>query len=296
MIPPNMNAIIFSLVSSATVSALFLATIIPGIIWGVGYILVNRLTYAKYYHAGGIATLDENGNEAIKQEKKRVLSFWGTTKAAIPAFIMPFIILGGIYSGAFTPTEAGGISALYAVFIGLFVYKQFKGKDLLNIFVDTGVSLGTLCFIFPFAMIFSKIMVTEGVPQALMGFITGITENRVLLLLLIDLFLLLVGCFFDAPILSLVLPPIMTPTMEMLGVGSTQFGVIIFIALGIGAFTPPMAVNLFVAAKVGNIELRDMLPPLMPLLFGIAVPVLILATFVPQLSTWLPNLVLKMNL
>jgi C4-dicarboxylate transporter DctM subunit len=267
-----------------------LATIVPGVLWGLGYILVNRLIYFKYYHKTEIG--GKTDNDEFVEKKNRTLSFWAATKTAIPAFIMPIIILGGIYSGAFTPTEAGAVSGLYAVLAGLFIYKKFRGKTLLDIFANNGVSLGTLCFIFPFAMIFSRIMVTEGVPQALMGFITGITSNKVILLLLIDLLLLLVGCFFDAPILSLVLPPIMTPTMEMLGVGSVQFGVIVFVALGIGAFTPPMAVHLFVAAKVGNIELRDILPPLMPLLFIIAIPVLILVTFVPALSNWLPGLVL----
>ena len=293
MIPPNMNAIIFSLVSTATVSELFLATIVPGIIWGVAYIVVNRLVYKKWYNPDKAnANLNLDDETAAQTAERMPTTLGRATVQAIPAFIMPIIILGGIYGGLCTPTEAGAVSSLYALIAGLFIYRKLKGKDVLSSFTDTGCSLGTMMIIFPFVMIFSKIMVLNGLPQAIMSFVSELNVPKPILLLVIDIILLIAGCFFDAPVLTLVLPPMMIPTMNMLGVSATQFGVIVFMAIGIGAFTPPMAANLFVAARVGQVKLRDMLPPLMPFLFGVSIPVMLLVTYIPALSEWLPKIAL----
>jgi len=303
MIPPNMNAIIFGLVSTASVSALFLATIVPGVIWGIGYIIMNRFMYARYYTKREYVYVPDSANELLKDKKKKSaddqinrkpVSIGRAFVSAIPALLMPVIILGGIYGGLCTPTEAGAVSSLYALIVGVIIYRKLKGKNTLQCFADTGTSLGTIMIIFPFVMIFSKIMVLNGLPTALMTFVSGLQIPKFVILLITDLILLVAGCFFDAPILTLVLPPMMIPTMNMLGVTATQFGVIVFMAIGIGAFTPPMAANLFVAARVGKVNLREMLKPLMPFLFGVAIPVMLLVTFIPELSTWLPELVLGM--
>lgn len=307
MIPPNMNAIIFSMVSTASVSALFLAAVIPGIIWGLGYVAMNRVVYKKWLNNPQAPALQEadgalpdggpDGQAWTKGEQKAIamqqpISIGRATVRAIPAFIMPIIILGGIYGGLCTPTEAGAVSALYALIAGIFIYRQLKAKDVWSVFSETARSLGPMFLIFPFATLFSKIMVLEGLPQAMMRTVGGLNLPNFVMLLIIVMIFLVAGCFFDAPILTLVLPPLMAPTMHMLGVGDVQFGVIVFMAIGIGSFTPPMASNLFVAAKLGRVNMREMLKPLMPFLFGVAIPVMLLVTFIPALSTWLPNLVL----
>lgn len=294
MIPPNMNAIIFSLVSSASVSALFLASIVPGLLWGVGYIVLNTIMYRKYHHDP-----EEREKSAETLEMGTVgtayqhIPLGRATLEAIPAFIMPVIILGGIYGGICTPTEAGAVSALYALLAGVFIYRKLSGKEILKSFSETGTSLGTMMIIFPFAMIFTKIMVMNGLPNLLMTFINSLSAPRFVLLLVIDVLFILAGCFFDAPILTLVIPPLLTPTMNMLGVTPEQFGVIVFMSIGIGSCTPPMATNLFIAAKVGKVEMRDVIKPLLPMIFCVAIPVMLLVTFVPQLSMWLPGLILK---
>ena len=290
MIPPNMNAIIFSLVSTASVADLFIATVIPGFIWLAGYVVLSRFVYQKYYQPGRELTLSE-GNAVTADYVNRDIDKWKVVRTAIPAFIMPVIIIGGIYSGTFTPTEAGGVSALYALVVGLFVYKQFRAKGTLQIFTSTSTSLGTLMIIFPFAMIFSKILVVQQVPAMMMDAVNSFTDNKIVILILIDVILIVTGLILDAPVLTLVIAPIMMPTVTMIGVSPVQFGVIIFVAIGIGACTPPLAITLFVASKIGKMNLRDMLPPLWPFLFGVAIPVLVLVTFVPALSEFLPNLV-----
>jgi C4-dicarboxylate transporter DctM subunit len=149
-----------------------------------------------------------------------------------------------------------------------------------------------MMIIFPFASIFTTIMVMNGLPNLLMNFINGLDVSRTVLLLVIDLLFILAGCFFDAPILTLVIPPILTPTMNMLGIPSEQFGVIVFMAIGIGSCTPPMATNLFIAARIARCDVREIIKPLIPMLVFVALPVMIAVTFIPQLSLWLPNLIL----
>ncbi|MBE6032218.1 MAG: TRAP transporter large permease subunit, partial [Clostridiales bacterium] len=276
-----------------SVSALFVATVIPGIMWGVGYMIVNRIVYRKWYDPTRVGQ-----NEAAFETQQKVReaqqtpSKWKATKTAIPAFLMAVIILVGIYGGIFSPTEAGGVSALYALIVGVFVYRKLKGKNTWSTFTSTGMSLGSLMVILPFAMIFSKILVLLGAPTVVTNLLTGITDNRVVLLIIIDIFLIICGCFFEAPILTMVLPPILMPTLTMLGVGPNQFGVIVFMAVGIGALTPPMAVPLFVGCRIGRVSIKEVIKPLLPLLICVAVPIMLLVTFIPELTLWLPNVLL----
>ncbi len=293
MIPPNMNAIIFSVVSSASVSALFLASIVPGIIWGLGYVVLNMFMYKKYYDPEGIGKAAQIRNSADGVYIPREIKPLGKASIdAIPAALMPVIILGGIYGGICTPTEAGAVSALYALFAGVVMYKKLNKKDVISSFYDTGSQIGTMMIIFPFATLFTNIAVMNGLPNLVAQFISGLELPTWIMLLIIDVIFVFAGCFFDAPILTLVIPPLLTPTMNMLGVSGEQFGVIVFMAIGIGSCTPPMATNLYIAAKVGKVDVKGVIPPLLKMLIFVAIPVLMLVTYVPALSTWLPSVML----
>ena len=292
MIPPNMNAIIFSLVSPASVADLFLAGVIPGIIWGVGYILMNRLIYHKWIGGPAAAEVKTHRSasapdNAVKAEK----SFGRMTVEAIPAFFMPVIIIGGIYGGIFSPTEAGAVSALYACVIGWLVYRRLKAKDVFDTFISTGRTLGTILVVMPFAAVFSTILIMQGFPDAVMKITLGITTNKFLILLVFDVLFLIAGCFFDASVLTLVIPPLLMPTMNSLGVDPVQFGCIVFMALGIGSITPPLAGGLYLSAKIADVEVRDIMKPMMPFLLGVSLPVMLLVTYVPAVSLWLPHLI-----
>ena len=284
MIPPNMNAIIFAMVSTASVSDLFLASIVPGIIWGIGYVILNRFIYRKWMDA----PVDEAevAAQAVREEK----SLARLTYEAIPSFMMPLIILGGIYGGIFSPTEAGAVSALYAMLIGLFLYRRLDARGVFSCFSATGRNLGTVLLIMPLASIFTKIMIMDGLPDLVMNALLSITDNKVILLLLLDVVFLLAGCFFEANVLTLVIPPIMMPTMTALGVSPVQFGVIVYMAIGIGAATPPMATALFMSAKIADRKIHELVAPLLPMLGVVAIPVMLLVTFIPELSCWLPEL------
>lgn len=298
MIPPNMNAILYSNVSSASVSGLFLATIIPGLIWAGLYLVINRVVYQKWHDPEKGGRLDPATDTIVPmtEEEKQLLnkseSWSKVIKNAIPAFLMPVIIMGGIYSGTFTATEAGGVGCLYGVIVGAFVYRTLRGKNIFNAFVGTGSSLGSFLIMFPMTLIFSRIMVTNGVPDMITRMITGVSDNRFVILLILDVVLIIAGCFLDAGVLLLVLTPLLLPTAAVIGLTQIQLGVIMFVAVGVGTITPPMAMNIFITGKACNVTVRDMMSPLWPFLVFGAVPILFLVTYVPAVSLWLPQLIM----
>lgn len=291
MIPPNMNAIVYTKVSSASVAALFLATVIPGLLWAGSYLLINRIVYKHYYNPEN-AVKTESVLLAEGKEKAANYNFL-VIKRVFPAFLMPVIILGGIYGGVFTATEAGGVACLYGLIVGVFIYKAFKIKDIGKVFEGTGYSLGTLLMIFPMTLIFTRLLVINGVPDLVTKFILGISDNKYIILIIIDVVLIIAGFFLDCNVLLLVFTPLLLPTATAIGVSAIQLAVIIFVAIGIGSITPPMAMTLFVTAKICDVKISDMMKPLMPfLLFG-AVPIMIIVTYVPFVSEWLPSLLMK---
>lgn len=298
MIPPNMNAILYANVSSASISGLFLATVIPGLMWAGLYLLINRLTYTKWYDPAKMGHRNPETDEIVPLTQEEIEQLqkseqWSKVlKNAIPAFLMPVIIMGGIYGGIFNATEAGGVGCLYGVIVGVFVYKTLKGKDVFKSFVGTGASLGSFLIMFPMTLIFSRIMVTNGVPNMITNIIIGVSDNRYVILFILDIILIIAGCFLDAGVLLLVLTPLLLPTATAIGLTQIQLGVIMFVAVGVGTITPPMAMNLFITGKACNVTIRDMMSPLWPFLVFAAVPILLLVTYVPELSLWLPRLVL----
>ncbi len=298
MIPPNMNAIIYANVSSASVSGLFLATVIPGLMWAGLYLLINRLLYHKWYDPAKSGRIDPETDavvpvsEAERRAQDKSQKWSDVLRNAVPAFLMPVIIMGGIYSGVFTATEAGGIGCLYAVLAGVLVYRTLNGKSVFDAFVGTGSALGSFLIMFPMTLIFSRILVTNGVPDMITRLITGVSENKLVILLILDIVLIIAGCFLDAGVLLLVLTPLLLPTATAVGLTQIQLGVIMFVAVGVGTITPPMAMNLFITGKACNVSIREMMSPLWPFLVFGALPILILVTYVPELSLWLPRMVM----
>lgn len=311
MIPPNMNAILFSVVADVSVSALFLSTIIPGVIWGVGYIVLNRIIYTKW-HDDSIeqaTMLTEARERAIAAGKKDeelsdlalgnegyFAGVWRTFKSALPALIMPVIIFVGIYGGFFSPTEAGAVSGLYALLVGIFIYRRIKLKNGIKVFTKNGMALGGFMFILPMVHILSRYLVLEGVPQSIAKGIAQVTTNPIIIILLIDLVLVIAGFFLDAGVLILIITPMLIPTAGMIGLSMTQLAVMMFVCVGIGTVTPPMAMNLFITSKASGVPVASMIKPVIPMLLFVCIPVLLLVSFVPALSLWLPETMMGIKL
>lgn len=203
------------------------------------------------------------------------------------------IILGGIYGGIFTATEAGGIACVYALVVGVFIYKGIKTrKQAFDIFYETGYSIGTILMIFPMTLIFSRLLVMNGVPEMVTNFMMGISVNRYVILLLLDILLVLAGFFLDCNVLLLVLTPLLLPTATAIGLSQIHLATIIFVAIGLGGMTPPMATQLYIAVRICNSDLLKTCKALIPLFLFAALPVLLLVTYVPFLSEWLPSLLI----
>lgn len=297
MIPPNTNAIMFAVIAGCSVSKLFLCSLIPGLLWGALMMAVNRFTYKKYFDAdlatpeytelskyeGGLMP-GETNSQYLKGIGK---SFWIT----IPALMMPVIIFGGIYGGIFTATEAGAVSGLYAILLGLVFKKTMKLKDLRDAFNETGSQMGVLLFITPMAAIFTRVLVLNNVPNAIATFMLGLSDNRIALLLLIDAIFIVAGFFLNPTVIIYVITPLIMPTATALGIDAIQLGCMLFVAIGIGNITPPLAMNLFIASKAVNVDTTAVIPPLLKYFVFAGLPMMLLVTFCPWVSMWLPSIV-----
>ena len=293
MIPPNVNAIIFASVSSASVGALFMATIVPGIIWAGLYLVINRMIYKHYYNPeqpeleAESPAADSPHSAVPVTEVQKTGKFW---LELIVAVLMPVIVLGGIYGGVFTATEAGAITCLYRAVMGVVVYKRLSLKQLVGVFTKGVKDVSALVIMFPMTLIFSRLMTLNHIPELVAEVMLGITNNRIGLILLIDILLFLIGFFLDGNVIILTLVPLLTPIASACGIDTIQLAVIVFVSIGIGSITPPMATCLMACSSVCDVPIHKLIKPIMPfLLFG-ALPILLLVSFVPQISTWLPSL------
>jgi C4-dicarboxylate transporter DctM subunit len=296
MIPPNTNAIMYAVIANGSVGALFLSTVVPGVIWGALLMIVNRFLYKRYYEPE--KAVPELREAAINEGKwlpgetlgSMMKELGGSFVGTIPALLMPAIIFGGIYGGVFTATEAGAVSALYAILLGVFL-KTMKARDIWGSFTETGMQMGVILFITPMAMIFTRVLVVNGAPQAIADFFLSLSDSRVVVLLLIDLVFVLAGFFVGPTVIIFVVTPLLMPAATLMGIDYLQMGVMLFVAIGVGNITPPMAMNVFIASKVTKVDVGPMLVPVYYYFFLTGIPMMLLVTFVPFLSTWLPGLI-----
>ena len=275
IIPPSIPFIMYGMASGASVSNLFLAGIIPGLVialllmfYAVWYCKVNGEDKARI--SAEIGALHEKGLMAVLKE-----SFF--------ALLSPVIVLGCIYSGITSPTEAAVISVYYALIVSLFIYKEIKIKDLWGILVEALKTFTPILFILAASTAFSRILTLMQVPQTVSTFILENFSSKVIILLVINVFLLVVGMVMDTTPAILILTPILLPIAEGIGMDPIQFGVIMVVNLAIGFVTPPIGVNLFVASALTDVPVMEIAKKALPMitLFLIA---LLLFTFVPAFS------------
>lgn len=296
MIPPNAHAIMFAVVASCSVADLFLAGLIPGILWAVLMMVTNRFLYKKYFNPDKAT----EQNKEIAQNEGHLLP--GETNGdylkgignsfvkSIPALLMPLIIFGGIYGGVFTATEAGAVSGLYAILLGFVIKRVMKPRDLWDSFTSTGRQMGVILFITPMSAIFSRMLVLDNVPQLIANTLLALSSNEYVIMLLIDLVFIIAGLFVGPTVIVYVITPLLMPTAKAIGMDMIQLGAILFVAIGVGNITPPMASNLFIASKAVGVDSTRVIPPMLVYFVCVGLPVLLLTTFVPELSLWLPSL------
>lgn len=275
LIPPSNTMIVYSTVAgSVSISALFMAGYVPGILWGAGVMLLAGITAKKLgYMAEGRVSL----NVALK-------TFW----EAIPSLLLIIIVIGGILAGVFTATEGSAVAVAYATGLSLF-YGSIKLKDIPKIVLDSAKVTGTITFMIGLSSIMSWAMAFTGIPDLVAEAVLGVTDNRIIIFLLINVILLIVGTFMDPTPAILIFTPIFLPICTSLGMSAVQFGIVLCMNLSVGTITPPVGTILFTGCKIGNVTIESIMKHLLPYFFMIILA-LLLVTYIPALSLFLPRL------
>ncbi|KMY23101.1 TRAP transporter, DctM subunit [Actinobaculum suis] len=278
LIPPSNTFIVYSLVSSTSIAALFMAGIGPGLLWVVACLAVALIMYHR----------SEGKNVKVPEERPSAKVVLITLWRAVPSLFMIVIVIGGIIAGFFTATESSAIAVVYCLVLG-FAYKQIKIKDLPGILVKATETTAVVMLLVAVSSGLSWVMAFAGIPQMITGFLLGITDSKIGILIIIMLILLLVGTFMDPTPAILIFVPIFLPIVTELGVDPVHFGAMVVMNLSVGVITPPVGNVLFVGAKVAGLRIEPVIAKLWPFL-GAIIGMLFVVTFVPAISLWLPGI------
>ena len=275
IVPPSIPFIIYGVLGEVSIASLFLAGIIPGVLLGLSQMgVVAYYSRKRNYPKGSLMSV----REALK----------ATFDAAL-VLMMPLIILGGILTGIFTPTESACVAVFYALIISLFVYRDIKPIDLPKIIINTAVTSSLVMLVIGTASIFSWLLASKEIPQYITEAVINITHNRIAILLLINIVLLMVGTFMETTASLIILTPVLLPLMDKIGVDPLHFGVIIVLNLVIGLTTPPVGVCLFIACAIGEIKLEQITKAILPFLLA-SILVLLIVTYWESLILAIPKL------
>ena len=277
IIPPSIPMVMYCVATGVSVGAMFMGGVIPGILIGVSLCVYSSLYSKKHKYINAEAAPFSWGNVG----RSLVDGIW--------ALLVPVIILGGIYGGIFTPTEAAAVAVAYGLIVGLFVYRDLKAKDLYRIFGSAALTTATIMVILGTATTFGRILTLERIPTMIADFFESVAKGPIMLMILINILLLIVGCFMETNAAIIILAPIFLPIVESMGINPVHFGIVMVVNLAIGFVTPPLGVNLFVSCNVANAKLEEICKGILPIL-GVMILDLLLITYIEPLSTFLPAL------
>ncbi len=275
IIPPSIPMVTYGVVASVSIGTLFIAGFVPGIMMAIGLIGVI------YYYAKKL--------KLPKGEPTTAKKFFSSFKEAILALIMPIIILGGIYGGVFTPTEAAAVAVVYSFIVSVFIYREIKISDLGPIIVKAAVSTSVVLFVIATSQSFSWLITSAQIPAKITNTIMNISSNMFVITLLINLILLFLGTFLETQAIILLVAPILLPLAVQLGIDPILLGIIMVVNTSVGMITPPMAVNLFVACGISNLKVEQISRRIIPFLIVELITVILITNF-PKLSLFLPEL------
>ncbi len=281
MIPPSVVMIVYAVAGGVSVTALFMAGIVPGIVIALTLIVYNVLHRRR----------DAERGEAHVYEG----SIWTALNDAKLALAMPLVVLGGIYSGVVTPTESSAVAVVYALLVSCFVYRELPLRDIPKMMLESAMLVAAVLVIIGASVSFGRIIALEKIPSELAEFVLSLTQSKMIVLLAAIVLLLVVGTFLETLAAIVILTPVLLPIMLQLGVDPVHFGVVMIVALAIGFVTPPLGANLFMAAQVGQVPYDRIARKIFPWVLTMIVALLIIA-FVPWLTLALPRLFLGYGL
>lgn len=288
IIPPSIAFIVFAVVAGdqipVTINRLFMAGVVPGILMGIAFIIAAMFVRAKMFKRG-----EFHPEEGVSVEKSSGKEIWQAFLAALPGLMIPVIILGGIYGGFFTPTEAAVVAVVYGLFVGIFMNRKNTFSKIYTILVEAALQTAVVMIIVSAASVFAYIITTEQIARDISDGIMGLTSNPIIILLLLNILLLIAGAFIDAISALYIFVPILLPIILFLEVDPTVFGVFVVMNLAIGLFTPPVGLNLYVAAGISKTSIVEISRGVVPFVIA-AIIVLMFVTYIPALSTFLPDL------
>lgn len=276
VIPPSLTMVVYGVASGASIAAMFLGGFIPGLIAGLALIIYSVIVSKKRGYTG-------TERRATSKEIVEAL------RGAVAPLMMPVIVLGGVLSGVFTPTEAAVVSAVYALILAAFVYREIDWKDFIDILSKSALQSATIVLIVATAATFSWIMAYEHIPDAMTSALLSVTTNRIVILLLINLLMLVLGTFMETIAVVLIMTPIIVPVLQHFGIDLVHFGVALMLNLAIGGATPPLAVSLFTSTKILGISIEDTFPDIL-WVCAVMIVALIVVLMIPDTVLLLPRL------
>lgn len=278
IVPPSIPMIVYCIASGVSVGDLFIAGFFPAVI------VALALAVTSYF------LLRNNKDIKVELDKKvRLKEILKATREAIWALLIPVIILGGIYGGVFTPTEAAVVTVVYALFISFVIYKELTVQKLIRALIESSELVGAILLLAAFATPLGRIFTMMKLPDTVAEFLTVISQSQIVILMLINIFLLIVGMFLDTLSSILILAPILLPVVTKLGIDPVHFGIIMVINLAIGFVTPPVGVNLLVASGIGKVTFEEVVASSLPFIMALLIALLII-TYIPSISLFLPGL------
>lgn len=287
LIPPSVPIIIFGWTTGVSILACFMATVVPGIITIITFSAINVFYARRYAKKGSVA-----GTQAVEQQdvSAPAKSKGRTFIEAIPALLMPVIILGGIYGGLFTATEAAAVCSSLALLLGAMVYRQLKISNTVKMLRSTASSIGSIFMMIFFCLLLSQCMTQLQIPQMLMDLFLGFTDNKLVVLFMVNIFLLFVGMIVNDSTAIMLCAPLLLPLMTAYGINPVHFGALMVVNLSCGCLTPPYASVLYFGMKVGNAKFGEMMKNTLVFLLVGYLPVMLLTTYIEPISLFLPKL------
>lgn len=298
LIPPSAIMILYAWVGNQSVLASFLATVGPGILLMIFLSIINF-----FYMKKRVVMVEENPflpkSPLEKKDTKITVvrkvvrnKFAGSAISAIPGLLLPVIVLGSIYGGIMTPTEAAAIAVIYAIPVGFWVYKELDRKGLYEALVEAATTTGVLMVMLYAIMILSRIIIMEDVPSTLMNILFTISENPIMIILMINVFLIIIGMLMDDVSAILLATPLLLPIVVNIGIDPIHFAAIIGVNLGMGLLTPPTAPLLYLGGRMSKTPIKEVMGPTTVMLLCAWLPTLLITSFFPQIALFLPNLLL----